>query len=149
MISTLKHFSLWKTLSGNNTDRIEVCEPPLKAEQFRDGYRGSNIEVALPQVIQTCSAVSGSCSLPGAQQNLGPLERLKPKLPPALAYSTATSSKGLLIHTTATEPCKRIQYDKFLLCHLCDCVLFSQQRRGRLPKLHHSRNTAGTPLCRR
>lgn len=49
MISALKHFSLWKTTSGNNTDRVEVCEPPLKAGQFRDGHT----EVSLPHVIQS------------------------------------------------------------------------------------------------
>lgn len=73
MTSALKHFLLWKTFSGSNTNRVEVCEPPSKAEQFRDGHRGGNTEVPLPHEIQS-DLHSGSCSLPGAQQNLGPLE---------------------------------------------------------------------------
>lgn len=94
---------------------------------------------------QTCSADS----LRELQLARSPLEWRRPELPPCLAYSTATSATELLIHSTATEPCKRIQCDKLLLCYLCDGVLFSQQRWGRLPEPNHSHNTEGNPLCRR
>lgn len=53
VIAALKHFLLRKTFSENNTDRVEVCETPLKAQQFRDGHRGGNIEVFLPHLIHS------------------------------------------------------------------------------------------------
>lgn len=37
LISALKHFSPWKEFLESKAVGAEVCEPPLKAEQFSEG----------------------------------------------------------------------------------------------------------------
>lgn len=94
-----QQFSLGNTFPGNDIGRVEVCEPPLQAEQFRAGHRGGITEVSFSHARLALQGVSGSCRSPGAQENRGPLEWLEPKLSLSLAFGTTTSTKGLLIHT--------------------------------------------------